>query len=198
MNEPILLLDMGGVLVDLGTPAADMGLPMTEDEFWATWLNSPTVTRYETGGMSTRDFCARMAQEFALESDGFTDARLARWRLPLYPRVATALPALAQRATLALLSNTSAVHWNTVSRQSDAFNAFTHVFLSFEVGLHKPQPAIFEHVLRELDVAPDEIVFVDDSAQNVAAARALGIEAHLVGGFDEAERVLIAQLDRVD
>src|SRR5271168_4951236 len=48
---------------------------------------------------------------------------------------------------------------------------------SAEVRLIKPEPAIYEHTLRGLAVAPDETLFVDDRDVNVEAARELGIHA---------------------
>jgi HAD superfamily hydrolase (TIGR01509 family) len=49
------------------------------------------------------------------------------------------------------------------------------VVLSFEVGLTKPDPAIFRWTLEELDVAPDEALMVGDSWRDDAGAAALGI-----------------------
>jgi HAD superfamily hydrolase (TIGR01509 family) len=59
---------------------------------------------------------------------------------------------------------------------SDHFDA---VINSSNVGVAKPKPAIFQHALTAVAASPRETIFVDDSATNVAAARALGIEAHM-------------------
>jgi putative hydrolase of the HAD superfamily len=48
---------------------------------------------------------------------------------------------------------------------------------SSRVGLRKPDPAIFELVLRRLGVQPQRCLLVDDNLANVEAARALGIRA---------------------
>ena len=52
---------------------------------------------------------------------------------------------------------------------------------SSALGVRKPDPAIYRHTLRELDVDPHEAVFVDDTAVNVAAAASLGMHGVLVG-----------------
>ena len=196
MPNPIVLFDLGGVLVDLGEPALDMALPMSEEQFWSVWLRSEAVARYETGGIDLNTFCAQMSLEFGLSPGEFTAARLERWRLPLFPRVNDVLPALAETATLALLSNTNATHWQGVNRRSDVFQGFDHVFLSYEVGLHKPDPRFFEHALTALAARPEDVLFVDDSARNVAVARELGIDAHQTVGFDDACGVLNRRLKR--
>jgi putative hydrolase of the HAD superfamily len=52
-------------------------------------------------------------------------------------------------------------------------------FYSYELRAAKPDPAYFGTVLARLDLAPDEVLFVDDSARNVEAARSLGLRAEL-------------------
>ena len=47
-----------------------------------------------------------------------------------------------------------------------------------ELGLVKPDPAIYRHMLDATGRAPGECFFIDDNAGNVEAARALGIVAH--------------------
>lgn len=56
---------------------------------------------------------------------------------------------------------------------------FDHVFYSYEVGMAKPSPEYFEHVLAALDLPAERVVFVDDSPGNVRAARAAGVPAAL-------------------
>jgi len=53
---------------------------------------------------------------------------------------------------------------------------------SCEIGIRKPDPAIFSHTLALLgDVAAERVVFLDDLASNVSAAQALGIRGIVVG-----------------
>ena len=54
---------------------------------------------------------------------------------------------------------------------------FDHQFHSFEVGLAKPDPAFFSHIVAALGVAPQEAVFVDDLAVNVRGAARAGLRA---------------------
>ncbi len=52
---------------------------------------------------------------------------------------------------------------------------------SSQVGIRKPDPAIYHHVLGELGVEADQTVFVDDMVSNVDAARAVGMHGVVVG-----------------
>ena len=56
---------------------------------------------------------------------------------------------------------------------------FDHAFYSYEVGFAKPSPEYFAHILAALDLAPKQVVFVDDSPGNVRAARAAGVPSAL-------------------
>jgi putative hydrolase of the HAD superfamily len=58
---------------------------------------------------------------------------------------------------------------------------FEEVLLSFEVGIHKPDPGIYREALRRLgDVEPERAVFVDDQPPYCDGAAALGIETFLI------------------
>ena len=54
-------------------------------------------------------------------------------------------------------------------------NIFDRIFLSCEMNLRKPDKEIFRRVLREAAIRPEDTLFVDDNASNVAAAQELGI-----------------------
>lgn len=48
-------------------------------------------------------------------------------------------------------------------------------FVSYELGLLKPDKAIYQSVLAKLNVKPEEVIFIDDKRENVEAAKSLGI-----------------------
>ena len=85
--------------------------------------------------------------------------------------------ALQQRpaTTVAVMSNTNAAHVLWLDEHLPELREFDLVMMSNEVGLLKPDPAIFETALDLLNVTPAQALFIDDIAENVAAARALGI-----------------------
>ena len=55
---------------------------------------------------------------------------------------------------------------------------FRHIFVSGELGLAKPDAAIFRHVLEAIGAPPERCLFIDDAERNVAAAAALGMRTH--------------------
>ena len=60
-------------------------------------------------------------------------------------------------------------------------DAMSVVVDSSAVGMRKPEPEIYEHLLAELGVAPGAAVLVDDTAVNTEGAAALGMQTVLVG-----------------
>jgi putative hydrolase of the HAD superfamily len=62
---------------------------------------------------------------------------------------------------------------------------FDGVVISGEVGLHKPQPQIFELGAQRIGLSPPQCVFVDDLRENCEGAEAVGMIALLHRGVDE-------------
>ncbi|MGI9823194.1 HAD-IA family hydrolase [Agromyces sp. Marseille-Q5079] len=79
---------------------------------------------------------------------------------------------------LALLSN-AAADYSGWLRSGSFAPLFEQVFVSGELNLVKPDAAIYEHVIAELGIDPDQFVFVDNKAENVAGSLAVGGAAHV-------------------
>ena len=72
------------------------------------------------------------------------------------------------------LSNTNSFQWDTHFEGAPIVEAFEFRFLSFELGMVKPDHEIFEEVAARLPVAPEQVLFLDDNAANVAGAERSG------------------------
>ncbi|MGI9201193.1 MAG: HAD family hydrolase [Woeseiaceae bacterium] len=187
MSKPILLFDLGGVLVDLAKPAEAIGLDMTEEEFWGTWLTSPLVRSFETGQLSTAEFVSQLGAEFGFDDAAEFDRALRRWHLPMFSGAEKALRSLTESHTVALLSNTNEIHWNHVDAQTDVFGNFAKLFLSYETGNAKPSAAAFHDVVQHFDCEPGQIIFFDDNEANIVAARQEGLNAVHAQGWSNVE-----------
>ena len=191
--KPILVLDLGGVLADLGSPTEAMTLALNDDEFWSLWLNSDAVRGYESGRIGYTEFIRQLVDEFPPQAKQ-VGLRLRDWQLDLFPGVDEILKSAADRFRLGLLSNTNDLHWSQLASSHHVFEDFEKVFLSYETGLIKPDPEAFLTVVRYFDCEPSEVHYFDDSETNVEAARALGLAARQVIGADELQ-TSIAALD---
>jgi len=86
---------------------------------------------------------------------------------------------------LALLSN-AGPDYASYFRHGPLADFFSACYVSGELGLLKPHPEIYRHVLGDLGITAAECVFVDNKASNVAGAETLGITGHV---FTDAARL---------
>lgn len=75
------------------------------------------------------------------------------------------------------LSNWSAETFQLVREEQDFFDWFQDIVLSGEERVCKPEPEIYQILIRRSGRSPDDLVFIDDSAVNVTAARENGMDA---------------------
>jgi 2-haloacid dehalogenase len=77
------------------------------------------------------------------------------------------------------ITNFGAEFWAMFRPTAPVFDAFTDIVVSGVEKLTKPDPAIFALALTRFGLAPGESVFIDDRADNVAAANAAGLLGHV-------------------
>jgi len=95
--------------------------------------------------------------------------------------------ALKSKYKLFLLSNTNHIHktafhsiYHQQKRAKPFDDFFDKAYYSCDMGLRKPNANIYEFVLQENRLKADSTIFIDDSAQNIQAAKALGIQTILL------------------
>jgi len=83
----------------------------------------------------------------------------------------------------ALASNSNSDYLIEMLQRNKLDDLFDEVIISGEVGYSKPSAEFFEYLLKKLDLLPSQVVFIDDTPQNVVSAEALGIKSI---GFTDA------------
>ena len=189
-----VLFDMGGVLVELGPLDEFLGVAMTAEVFWPQWLASEAVRRFERGACTADEFGTGLCEEFQLAlSPSEVVERFRSFPRGLYPGAAELVGAVAGGVATGVLSNTNRLHWEGQRDAEEIQGLFDHRFLSYELGLVKPDAELFHRVAADLEREPSEILFVDDNRLNVEGARAVGIDAHVAAGPDATREVLAAR-----
>lgn len=78
--------------------------------------------------------------------------------------------------TLILISNINAIHCPWIFEHYPEFAFFEHHILSFEVGMLKPNPAIYRYAIDTYRLNPENTVYVDDQYQNIAMGKSMGFQ----------------------
>jgi glucose-1-phosphatase len=94
--------------------------------------------------------------------------------------------------TVGLLSNASAGARQLLAQEYPILDAFDCVTISGEEGVMKPETAIYRIALGRAGARPEEALFVDDSLENVEAARSIGMQAVHFRKPRAARRELVA------
>jgi len=89
---------------------------------------------------------------------------------------------------IAVLSNMPIEISTYMREHAPWFGDFDYVCFSAEVHLAKPEPAIFHACLKVVGSKPEECLFIDDRAENVEAARVLGMQAVQFNSVEELAR----------
>lgn len=101
------------------------------------------------------------------------------------------LEELARRHSLFLYSNTNRAHYDVWKvRYAHLLRHFQALFVSHELGFRKPSPEGFKVVAGKMGHAPERIAFFDDLAENVAGAKAAGMQAFQVASVAEIRQAL--------
>jgi glucose-1-phosphatase len=176
-----IIFDFGDVFINLDKQATQDGLLKLGMSEWNEDLNQLNL-QYEVGAITKEDFLSGIQKH--TNNASIEDIQKA-WNailadFPLYRL--EFLQMLSQKYRLFLLSNTDAIHITTFEQKtgesfySDFYQCFEKVYFSFEIGMRKPNPEIYNFVLHEHGLQAKQTLFVDDKKENTDAAAALGIQ----------------------
>lgn len=194
-GNKVLLFDLGGVLVDVAPVdrmLASLGLP-AEKELLVQFASIEPWIALEVGAIDADGFGRAFVEAFRLELEpSRVIEEFEAWNLGWFPGAVETLTALRERHRLAVLSNTNEVHWKRLSGEMAVSSHVDVAFASHLLGLRKPDARVYRRVAAELGVTTAELVFFDDNAANVEAARGVGIDAHRVEGVEALRERLTA------
>lgn len=189
--------DMGGVLTEppfrgLEEYARRLGLP--DDALKRYFRGDASMARLETGEISSRDFfkyvCTSCQDSHGVRVDIHELAQAAERGERLRADAIELVGEVHQEVKTALLTNNvSSARWRTAF----PFEHFDLVIDSSEVGVRKPDPAVYRLLIAGLALDPGRIAYFDDFVENVTPARHLGIEAFVFTTLDDC-RARLAEL----
>lgn len=175
-----IIFDFGDVFINLNRKLTTDSFKKLGLESWNDNLEHLNF-QFEVGAISETTFLEGIQKEIPNASiENIKNA----WNTILadFPRYRLDfVKKLSQDYRLFLLSNTDAIHISNFEKNigktyyEEFYACFEKIYFSFELGLRKPDPAIYTHVLKEQNLKSESTLFIDDKKENTDAAAALGI-----------------------
>ncbi len=179
-----ILLDLGNVVIGVDfrrvfTSWANSA-QVSEKRFYERWVLDSAYKQHEVGAIDFAEYTNHLGKKFditlSLEAwqKGWNDL----WTSP-FLSVIELLPQLRARHRLFAFSNTNDTHancWRSLFAQELA--PFEEIYVSSEIGRRKPSPDAYLDVCQRMGALPEEVLFIDDTMENIDGALAAGIDAH--------------------
>ena len=176
-----IIFDFGDIFINLDKPATISGLQKLGMTEWNSDFDQLNLS-FEVGAISPEDFVGGFQKQLPNASK---EEILKAWNAVLadFPFYRLEfLQELSKKYRLFLLSNTDSIHINTFEEKSgvsfykDFYACFEKVYFSFDIGMRKPDPKIYQFVLDENNLTAENTLFIDDKTENTDSAAALGIK----------------------
>lgn len=182
MNDiDVVIFDLGNVLVavDEGRAADRLATRTgkTRQQIDEYARRTPHAMNLALGKLTRQQFFETVARDLAF--GGTYEEFAAIWSeifTPIETMIALA-GSLKNRVRRLVLSNTNAIHMDYILERYSFLKDFDALVLSHEVGLLKPDPTIYKHMVEKHGLTAARAIFIDDMAINVEGARRVGLQA---------------------
>ncbi|MCD7971132.1 MAG: HAD family phosphatase [Candidatus Azobacteroides sp.] len=196
-----IIFDFGGVLLNLDRRACvdafrALGFEKVED-FLGEYSQKDIFRQLETGKITPSEFRKEVRRLIGKPvADQEIDRAWVSFLLDVPEAKRKLLLELRKQYRVFMLSNTNAIHIDYIiprefekdgHRLSDYFEK---VYYSYQIGLAKPDRAIFDYVLQDANIEARETLMLDDSESNIEAAAAVGMKTYLVKPHEELSFLL--------
>jgi putative hydrolase of the HAD superfamily len=190
-RDPVknIIFDLGGVILNWDPRSVIARFTEdvdAQDRLYSSIYSHPDWLEYDRGMLSEKDAVAIFA-----ERTGSTHGAIASLLHETMVSLTVKQDSLdllyelhGQNVNLFCLSNMPAEAYEFVSRRYSFFEIFRGIVISAHLKLIKPDPRIFEHLLRNYGLDPAETLFLDDNQENINAAESLGVYSIL---FEDAK-----------
>lgn len=153
---------------------------------------------YDLGRVDARGFWMRFAERAGLtftpaELAGLIESDVLLWTHVSEPMLAWAAALQEAGLATAILSNMVPDVLRYMRQEFAWLRHFTQLTWSCEVGMAKPDPAIYLYTCEKLGVAPADALFLDDREENVRGAEQVGLPALRFTSIDQLRRDLAAR-----
>ena len=178
MPIKVIIFDLGNVIVFVNHMEICASISRwggSQKELYQYIFKEGIEEEIDKGTLTLQDFFIRLQTRFdlSLDFDQFKQV----WSSGFVPNreIFPLINVLKSHYRLCLLSNTNQIHFEAIQRDVPILSEFEAFFLSFQIGVRKPDPAIFQKAIEFVKVMPEECVYIDDMESFIDAAKGLGM-----------------------
>ncbi|KAJ8121752.1 hypothetical protein ONZ43_g1879 [Nemania bipapillata] len=176
-----LVFDLGGVLLEWDRHSATGSLSSRQ---FLTIMNTTTWHNLDRGTLDLKSACKEFAELLEVSPDTVETAlEQAQLSLSVNASLVRTIHDLRKsnpRLKFYVMSNISREHFEMVQKLDIPWSVFTLVFASGVEGMRKPDLCFFQHVIQKTGFSAEELLMIDDTPENICAARSLGMHGLLV------------------
>ncbi len=177
-----LLFDLGGVVIEIDFDRIFSHWAMYSNQnheiIKSRFTFDSYYERHERGEIDASEYFASLRKSIGIN---ITDEEfIAGWN-SIYvgeiPAVLTLLSNVREKLPVYAFTNSNLAHqlvWSKKFRH--VLNLFRDVFVSSEIGKRKPEPAAFNFISSKIGVELENILFFDDSLENIVGAKKIGLQ----------------------
>lgn len=193
MSNPIdfnsleaIIFDLGGVIIDVDMENPYQQIlqisPRKEDNLLSELKQ--VAHQYEIGKINDYTFLSQIKTVAQLELSLYEIENLWNQMLKKVPEyMGDLLAKIKKEKRTFILSNTNPIHIREVRKRfaqtvkNYTFESlFERIYYSYEIGLHKPDRAIYDYVVKTAKLNPLTTLFIDDNHQNIREASKYGLQ----------------------
>jgi len=190
-NISTLIFDFGGVLIDLDMNQSilnfkKLGVENVEN-YLSNFGQSGFFMQLEKGKISAEEFRSEIRK---MTTNTITDKEIDdAWNAFLVRIPSEKLDIVYQlrkKFRVIMLSNTNAIHFPYAERTFFSYKNrsideyFDKCYRSYDMKMAKPDAEIFEAILSQEQVAPNQCLLLDDGPKNIEQAQKLGFQTYFV------------------
>lgn len=178
----LIILDLGNVLINFNHwVAANKFMRFSErnlNDIYNMLFDSPFTKSFEEGRVTPEEFFLAIKNELSLRMD--YNAFLPVWNEIFYLtsdniEAYQLVPELKKKYKVIVLSNINQLHFEYLKENFRIFDPFDKIVLSYEVGVRKPDPKIYQYALELFSLQPQEAFYIDDRLDLIEQADRLSI-----------------------
>ena len=190
-----VIFDLGRVLIEVDFTRGlfryrNPSGQKSDQEVLEELFSDPVFVDFNTGKITPEETYQLVREKYGLPIDYEVFVR--EWSNIFAPMdgMEALLTEVARKFPVGLLSDIDPLHWAYCRKNFTFLSIFTRPALSFEIGALKPAEICYLTAARNIGMAPEACLFIDDREVNVSGAIKAGMEAIRFTGTDALRRQL--------